>query len=123
MSVTDKEYKEGLAKDLLDFASLEPKERFNKLKILQKSISAIDDLDNKELIVEILEDLSMSAKNQIPKNVKKMTIKDIDDEEKDAELDDLVGEIDNLDIDDLDLDSLIEDLDDLDLDDLDLDEI
>ena len=118
MAETNKEYKQALAKDLLDYASLEPKERFNKLKILKNTISTADDLEYKELIVEILEGLSDSAKNQIPKNVKKMTDSDIDKEEKDAELDDLLTDIDSIDINDISLDDLIDDLDDISLDDL-----
>lgn len=118
MAETNKEYKQALAKDLLDYASLEPKERFNKLKMLKNTISTADDLEYKELIVEILEGLSDSAKNQIPKNVKKMTDSDIDKEEKDAELDDLLTDIDSLDENDINLDDLIDDLDDISLDDL-----
>lgn len=118
MGETNKEYKQALAKDLLDSASLEPKERFNKLKMLKNTISTADDLEYKELIVDILEGLTNSAKNQIPKNVKKMTDSDIDKEEKDAELDDLLTDIDSIDVNDISLDDLIDDLDDISLDDL-----
>lgn len=110
MSETNKQYKQALAKDLLNTASLEPKERYNKLKILKNTISTADDLEYKELIVEILEGLTDSAKNQIPKNVKKMTDSDIDKEEKDAELDELLTDIDSLDENDINLDDLIDDI-------------
>ncbi len=114
MEDTNIRYQKALAKDLVDYAGLSPKERFERLNDLKDSVKGIKELENKKLIVEILDDLSKEAELQsktLPTQPKK---------QKDDDLDSLLTDIDDLDVEDVDLDSLLDDLDDLDLDDIEL---
>lgn len=112
-----------IANFLVDSTSLQGKERLNSLKLLKETVINFTDeqIDNRVLVIDIIDGLIESAKKDVT-NVKKMSMEDIEQEEADAEFETLVSSIDNIGIDDIDLGSLIDDLEE-NLDEIDLNEI
>lgn len=118
------EYKNTIANVLIDITSLQGQERLDSLIKVKDSLTNFTDeqIDNRILIIEIVDGLIESIKKDVS-NIKKISIKDIEQEETDEEIEDLISSIDDINLEDIDLDGLIDDLDEIDLDEIDFNEI